>query len=219
MLLGAPVVEFHTGRYAHAEGEAQTAELAAHRRRRRARGQERHRAPCRPRPHLRQCPADRRHPADRRAQHRPFPDRRGDLHRPRRQRPADARADGRGAGMSEDPHPCGEGDLSRKRVEGWRCVPRPRRPPPPACGRGPPSPSGRGSIDHRPRLRPLQHRADPEFARPLRRALRASASSPTPSAPRRSAARSPAPAPTPSASPPRRLSPRRSAPASSAASS
>ncbi len=27
LLLGAPVVEFHTGRYAHAEGEAQTAEL------------------------------------------------------------------------------------------------------------------------------------------------------------------------------------------------
>jgi pyridoxine 5-phosphate synthase len=27
ILLGAPVVEFHTGRYAHAEGEAQTAEL------------------------------------------------------------------------------------------------------------------------------------------------------------------------------------------------
>ena len=28
MLLGAPVVEFHTGRYAHAEGQAQTEELA-----------------------------------------------------------------------------------------------------------------------------------------------------------------------------------------------
>jgi pyridoxine 5-phosphate synthase len=28
MLLGAPVVEFHTGRYAHAEGEAQAVELA-----------------------------------------------------------------------------------------------------------------------------------------------------------------------------------------------
>ena len=53
----------------------------AHRRRRRARRQERHRAACRPRPDLRQCRADRRHPAARRAQHRPFPGRRGDLHR------------------------------------------------------------------------------------------------------------------------------------------
>ena len=37
---------------------------------------------------------DRRHPPDRRAQYRPFPDRRGDLHRAGRQRSPDARADG-----------------------------------------------------------------------------------------------------------------------------
>ena len=59
---------------------------APDRRRRRARRQERHRAPCRPRPDLRQCRPDRRHPAARRAQYRPFPGRRGDLHRLRGQR-------------------------------------------------------------------------------------------------------------------------------------
>ena len=36
------------------------------------------------------------HPGDRRAQHRPLPDRRGDLRRPGRRRPPHARADGRG---------------------------------------------------------------------------------------------------------------------------
>ena len=58
--LGVPVVEFHTGEYAHAEGEQVAAELQAHRRHGRARRQERHRAACRPRPDLRQRPADRR---------------------------------------------------------------------------------------------------------------------------------------------------------------
>ena len=45
ILLGAPVVEFHTGRYAHAEGEERADRAAPHRRRRRAGGQERASSP------------------------------------------------------------------------------------------------------------------------------------------------------------------------------
>ena len=95
--LGAPVVEFHTGRYAHLDGEERAAEL-----RRIAdaaalaakNGIEPHAghgltfdnvAPIAAIPQLA------------RAQHRPFPGRRGDLHRPRGERQADARADGCGA--------------------------------------------------------------------------------------------------------------------------
>ena len=95
--LGAPVVEFHTGEYAHAEGEQVAVELQAGRRHGRARRQERHRAARRARPDLRQRPADRRHPAARRAQHRPLPRRRGGVRRARGGGAADARADGRGA--------------------------------------------------------------------------------------------------------------------------
>ena len=95
--LGAPVVEIHTGRYCELDGRGTGGRAAPNRRRRRAGGQERDRAACRARPDLRQCRADRRDPADPRAQYRPFPDRRGDLRRPRAGGAADARADGRGA--------------------------------------------------------------------------------------------------------------------------
>ena len=50
--LGAPVVEFHTGGYAHSTGEARGRGAAPPRRRGRARRQERDRAACRPRPDL-----------------------------------------------------------------------------------------------------------------------------------------------------------------------
>ena len=46
------------------------------------------RMPRRPRPRLRHGAHDRRAAGDRRTQHRPFPDRRGDLRRPRRERAA-----------------------------------------------------------------------------------------------------------------------------------
>ena len=52
------------------------------------------RMPRRPRPRLRHGADDRGAAADRRAQHRPFPHRRGDLRRPRRKRAPDARGDG-----------------------------------------------------------------------------------------------------------------------------
>ena len=50
--LGAPVVEFHTGRYAHLDGEARGYRAWPHRRRGGDGGEERHRAACRPWPDL-----------------------------------------------------------------------------------------------------------------------------------------------------------------------
>ena len=59
------------------------AELRAHRARARRWPQSaRPRGPCRPRPRLRQRRSDRGAARDRRAQHRPFPDRRGGVRRP-----------------------------------------------------------------------------------------------------------------------------------------
>ena len=99
--LGAPVVELHTGAWcdARARGEAAKADrefgrltpAAAADRGARAR------VSCRPWPRLRHR-ADHRRPAtDRRTQHWPFPHRRGDLCRARRNREGDAHGDDRGA--------------------------------------------------------------------------------------------------------------------------
>ena len=52
-----------------------------------------------PRARLRQRPQDRQPAADRRAEHRPFPDRRGYIHRPDRGDPAHAGRHGRGPGL------------------------------------------------------------------------------------------------------------------------
>ena len=117
--LGSPVVEFHTGRYAHVDGEERASRIEAHCRLRGAGGQERDRAARRPRIDVRQCCARRRHPAGRRAQHRPFPDRRGDLHRARRERSSNARADGFGEMIAPLPlRGRGRGPLSAAEWEG-----------------------------------------------------------------------------------------------------
>jgi pyridoxine 5-phosphate synthase len=77
--LKAPVVEFHTGKYAHCVADAQEAEL---RRIADAAGcQKRHRSACRAWPDLRKCAADRCDSAIGRAQYRPLSDRRGDFYR------------------------------------------------------------------------------------------------------------------------------------------
>ena len=94
--LGAPVVELHTGAYCELEGEAQRAELARLRRRGALR-QARPRMPRRSWAELRQCRTHRRHPRSARTQHRPFPDRRGDLRRPGARDPRDAPPHGRRA--------------------------------------------------------------------------------------------------------------------------
>ena len=60
MRLNAPVVEFHTGEYAHAEGERRAVELQTHRRHGSAGGKERYRTTCRTRPDIRERSADRR---------------------------------------------------------------------------------------------------------------------------------------------------------------
>ncbi len=88
--LGAPVVELHTGAWCDALAHRDTGRAdyefgrlrvaAAQIRRPRAR------MPRGPRARLRLGPRDLRPAADRRAQHRPFPGRRGDLRRPRAKR-------------------------------------------------------------------------------------------------------------------------------------
>ena len=84
--LGAPVIEIHTGAWCHAlfDGDKAAAEREWRRIREGAKlaQQSRPRSACRPRPRLRQRRDDRGAAGDRRAQHRPFPDRRGGVHRP-----------------------------------------------------------------------------------------------------------------------------------------
>ena len=129
----APVVEFHTGRYAHLRGRGAGRGAAPHRRRRRARGQERHRAPCRPRPHLRQCRAGRRHPAARASSISAI------SWSARRSSPAstpsvaaDARADGRGAVSQRRTVPSSQRFVPQA-GEGSQPA-RPAADPRPACG-------------------------------------------------------------------------------------
>ena len=102
--LGAPVVELHTGAYCESPIEGDEAATRAP-----ARAARRGGAPwalarpggaCRARARLRHGEAGRRHSGACRAQHRPFPHRRGDLRRARGERARHARADGRGAGWS-----------------------------------------------------------------------------------------------------------------------
>ena len=105
--LGAPVVEFHTGRYAHLDGEARAEEL------KRIADAAALAVKNGIEPHaghglsFDNVAAGRRHPPARRIEYRPFPGRRGDLHRAGSERQADARIDGRGAGMTS-PLPIGE---------------------------------------------------------------------------------------------------------------
>ena len=99
--LGAPVVELHTGRYCEIEGAEQARRTGAHPEGRGALRAARPRMPCRPRPELRERRPDRRHPQCARAQHRPLPDRRGDLRRAGAGDPRDAPADGCGARPGE----------------------------------------------------------------------------------------------------------------------
>ena len=102
--LGVPVVEFHTGEYAHATGEDRAREL-----RRIAGGQERDRAACGAWPDVRQCAADRRHSATGRTQHRALPRGGGGFCGPGAGGAAHARADGRGAVSNPVAHRKGTG--------------------------------------------------------------------------------------------------------------
>ena len=100
--LGAPVVELHTGTYCEAVVDGDQAQDRPRTRAPapgcRARRQNRSRDSCGARAGPRLGAARRRDSADRRAQYRPFPDRRGDLLRPRRGGPSHARRHGRGPG-------------------------------------------------------------------------------------------------------------------------
>ncbi len=100
--VGAAVVELHTGAYCDAwvEGrtQARDAELARLTEMATFAHDAGARGPRRARAELCQRRTDRRSAAGDRAQHRPFPDRRGDLRRLGRRHPQDARRDGRGAG-------------------------------------------------------------------------------------------------------------------------
>ena len=93
----APVVELHTGAWcnAHLQGEVGQGRgrIRAPARGGGGSGAARDRMPRRPRAGLRHGPHDRRPAADRGAEHRPFPDRRSGVHRPRRLGPADDRGD------------------------------------------------------------------------------------------------------------------------------
>ena len=127
-------------------------------------------------------------------------------------------ADGRGAGMSaKSPLSRRSGRVLARQVGGCAAslrlahVPLLRR----LClSRG----RERASYDRRHRLRPVQHRADPEFARPVGRQVRRPRLHRDRARQGRVGAPHHAPARSPNASPPRKPSPRRSAPASSAAS-
>ena len=83
---GAQVIELHTGAYCDAAraGEAERAQAILQRLKAGAALASRPgpRGPRRSRHRLRHRQAGRRHPADRRAEHRPLPDRRGDLRGP-----------------------------------------------------------------------------------------------------------------------------------------
>ena len=97
--LGAPVVELHTGAYCEADSRRQRAKsmLAAHPR---CGGLWRVASGSKSMPAMASASkrqAHRRHSRNPRIEHRPFPDRRSDLHRAGCGNPAHARADGRGA--------------------------------------------------------------------------------------------------------------------------
>ena len=187
--LGAPVVEFHTGRYAHAEWRGTRRRAQAHCRLRGAGGQERDRAARRPRIDVRQCCPRRRHPAGRRAQHRPFPDRRGDLHRARRQRSSNARADGFGEMSHASSFP------QKRNPASYFASPK-------VAGRRIKSgvTAGGSRHDRRHRFRPVQHRADRKIARRAGATSSCAAFSPRSNRRRPPRARSPAPERSPSAS-------------------
>ena len=98
--VGAPVIELHTGAYCTAarEGADSAGDLLRTLRDAAAYATEpRPGGPRRPRHRLRDRGRHCRDSGLPRAQHRPLPDRRVDLRRPRRHSHADARADGRGA--------------------------------------------------------------------------------------------------------------------------
>ena len=95
--VGAQVIELHTGAYCDAVREDRP-DAARHLEglagRRGAGGVAGPGGPCRPRSGFRDGRADRPHPAGGRAEHRPFPHRRGDLQRPGPGHPAHAQPDG-----------------------------------------------------------------------------------------------------------------------------
>ena len=108
--VGAPVIEIHTGAWCDALAEGRKrgrARRSGERIRDGARlaQQPRPRSPCRPRPRLCDRRDDRGAAGDRRAQHRPFPDRRGDVRSGLPHAVAvDARGDGPRPGESGGAH-------------------------------------------------------------------------------------------------------------------